>query len=237
MDELKNIIKSNISLITALTSLGYMVSYFYQLSVAIYYGYPEEYISFDLDTLLRTMAFFLLLALIVIAPLVLISQLLSKKWVLLLSVIIMFVIYFIIFQAVNPFSFFSIRRAISLMAVISCPLMIISCIYTYLSRLNGVRNRMIDVTLIISFVFLIYQVPTLIGKLSSYAKENYFHLEEGKDYILLSSSGDKLIFGSCDRFGVNFILKDSSSVGVLTPIKNKDEKIKIRDCFFNRNFK
>lgn len=237
MDELKKFIKGNIPLIAALTSLGYLVSYYYQLSLASYYGYPEEYISFDLDTILRTLAFFLLLIIIAIAPLFLLTQFLGKKWTYLVFFCILLTIYLTIFKFVNPFTFFSVHRAISIIIVLAYLTLPLSFLYILQSYLSDISDNRTGFFLIIITAIMVYIVPSFIGQISAYAKKQYFQLDQQKNYILLSSSGDKLIFGSCSKSGVKFMLKDNSSVESLTPVKDKEEIRKIRECFFYRDFK
>ena len=98
MEEIKKILKSNFPLIAVLTSIGYLMSYYYQLSLANYYGYPEEYIAFDLDTLLRTFALFFTLALIMLTPLFLTPQKsISSGWLSLVFFVFIFYIRCYIF--------------------------------------------------------------------------------------------------------------------------------------------
>lgn len=238
MEEIKKILKSNFPLIAVLTSIGYLMSYFYQLSLANYYGYPEEYIAFDLDTLLRTFALFFTLALIMLTPLFLTPQKsISSGWLSLVFLLFLFFIYGVIFSFANPFTFFANGKAISLPTIVGYPIIPAVTFYTLLSYFDKVRHPKLGMFAIVLLAFAIYSIPNLIGTFSSYAKVRYFHLEKDAQYVLLSSSGGRLIFGTCNANGVSFLLKDSSSVGELIPVKTKTEGIKIRDCFFNRDFK
>lgn len=237
MEELKKILKSNFPLITILTSIGYLMSYYYQLSIANYYGYPEEYVVFDLDTLLRTFAFFFLLALVALAPMFLSSSFIGKGWLNFIFSFVLISIYLSVFSFVNPFTFFGAEKAISLTTIISYAMIPSMSFYIITSYFDDVRHPRSGLFVMVIFAFLIFTGPNYIGAFSSYAKSQYFQLAQNEKYVLLSSSGGRLVFGSCDDKGVKFLLKDSSSVEMLTPVKPKENIIKIRDCFFNRNFK
>ncbi|EOI2369665.1 TPA: hypothetical protein ACK1V4_002489 [Klebsiella aerogenes] len=237
MEEIKKILKSNFPLIAFLTSIGYLMSYFYQLSIANYYGYPEEYISFDLDALLRTFALFFTIALIIIAPLSLISTKNNKGWLALIFLLFLFFIYLAVFSPVNPLTFFVGGKAISLPVIIAYAIVPVATFYTLLTYINGARYPKLSVFSIMLLAFSIYTGPNLVGTFSSYAKLKYFHLDKESQYVLLSSSGSRMIFGACDTKGVRFLLKESSTVGELIPFNTQNEGVKIRDCFFNRDFK
>lgn len=237
MEELKKSLKSNFPLVAILTSVGYLISYNYQLSIANYYGYPEEYIAFDLDTLLRTFAYFFALTLVIFVPMLLYSSSISKAWLVLIFAIILASIYLMVFSSVNPFTFFDDKKAIGLSAIFGYATIPIMSFYIILSYFDEIRHPRSGLFVVVISAFLLQTGPNLIGVFSSYAKSQYFQLKENEKYILLSSNGGRLIFGSCDATGVSFLLKDSSSVGELTSIKSKEPVEKIRDCFFNRNFK
>lgn len=237
MEEIKKIFKSNFPLIAFLTPVGYLMSYYYQLSIANYYGYPEEYIAFDLDTLLRTFAFFFTLTLIIFVPLSLAPSKSNNSWLALAFLLLLFFIYGLIFSFANPFTFFANGKAIGLSTIIGYSIIPVVTFYIILSYFNGVKHPKTGMFAIMLLAFSIYTIPNLVGSFSSYAKVKYFHLEKDVRYVLLSSTGGRLIFGACDTNGVSFLLKDSSSVGELVPFKTKNEGVRIRDCFFNREFK
>lgn len=237
MEDIKKILKSNLPLAAIFTSIGYLVSYYYQLSIANYYGYPEEYIVFDLDTLLRTLAYFFVLALILLSPIYLTSSLISNRWLVLVFAFVLVVVYVLVFSFVNPFAFFNDKKAINITTFTGYAVIPIMSFYIIASHFDEVKHPKSGVFVIVICTFLLYTGPNFIGKFSSYAKSQYFHLLEDEAYVLLSSNGGRLVFGSCDGAGVKFQLKDSSSVGTLIPVKSKENNIKIRDCFFNRDFK
>lgn len=237
MEELKKALKGNFPLVAILTSVGYLVSYFYQLSIANYYGYPEEYIAFDLDVLLRTFAYFFALALIIFAPMLLYPSSMSKGWLVLIFGLILISLYLRVFSAVNPFSFFNDKKAIGMTTIFGYATVPIFSFYIILSYFDDIKHPKSGVFVLVVSAFLLNTGPNLIGSFSSYAKSQYFQLKQDEKYVLLSSNGGRMIFGSCDSSGVSFLLKDVSSVGELTSIKSKEQLNKIRDCFFNRDFK
>lgn len=237
MEELKKSLKTNFPLVAILTSVGYLTSYYYQLSIANYYGYPEEYISFDLDTLLRTFAYFFALALVVFAPMILYPSSIRKRWLVLIFSFILILLYLIVFSAANPFTFFNNKKAIGLIAIFGYATIPVMSFYIILSYFDGNRHPKSGIFALVISAFLLNTGPNLIGAFSSYAKSHYFQLKQDEKYILLSSNGGRLIFGSCDASGVNFLLKDTSSVGELIPVKSRKKIETIRDCFFNRDFK
>lgn len=237
MEEIKKILKSNFPLIAFLTSIGYLMSYYYQLSIANYYGYPEEYIAFDLNNLLRTFALFFTLSLIIFVPLSLAPSKNNNGRLVLAFLLTLIFIYGLIFSFANPFTFFAHGKAINLLTIVGYMTIPVGAFYALLSYFDGVRHPRSGVFTIVFLAFTIYTIPNVVGSFSSYAKVNYFHLESDARYVLLSSTGGRLIFGACNADGVSFLLKDSSSVDGLTPVKTNNEGIKIRDCFFNRDFK
>lgn len=237
MEEFKRSLKSNLPLIAILTSIGYLMCYYYQLSIANYYGYPEEYIAFDLNTLLKTCALFFLLALVTLGPISLSPSHTKKLWILLIFEAVLLLIYLSVFSVVNPFSFFSNTKAISLTIIMGYAIIPVLSFYIILSYFEGVRFPKSGISIVITASFLIYSIPNAIGAFSSYAKSQYFQLAKNEQFILLSSSGNRLIFGSCNESGVKFLLKNDSTSEILIPVKTKEQVTKIRDCFFNRDFK
>ncbi|EOT7379622.1 hypothetical protein [Enterobacter cloacae] len=237
MEEIKKSLKGNFPLIAALSSIGYLMYYFYQLSIANYYGYPEEYIVFDLGTLLRTFAFFFILGLIVIAPMFLYSALIGKRWLVVIFALTLTCIYFNVFAFVNPLTFFGEGKAIKMSTLFGYVTIPILSFYIILSYFDEVRHPQSGLFVTIILAFLIYSGPNYVGSFYSYAKPQYFLMEKNREYVLLSSIGGRMVFGSCDKSGVRFLQKDSSSEEVLIPVKSKEEIIKIRDCFYNRGLK
>lgn len=110
MEEIKKILKSNFPLIAFLTSIGYLMSYYYQLSIAKYYGYPEEYIAFDLNNLLRTFALFFILSLVIFVPLSLAPSKNNNGRLVLVFLLTLIFIYGLIFSFANPFTFLQTEK-------------------------------------------------------------------------------------------------------------------------------
>lgn len=237
MEELKKNLTSNLPLVAILTSVGYLVSYYYQLSIANYYGYPEEYITFDLDSLLRTFAYLFALALIIFAPMLLYFTAVSKRFMILIFAIVLVSMYLRVFTAVNPFTFFDDKKAIGVSTIFGYTTIPILSFYIILSYFDKIRHPKSGIFVLVISAFLLNTGPKIIGAFSSYAKSQYFQMQQDEKYILLNSNGGRFIFGSCEPTGVKFLLKDASSVGELTSITSKEQTEKIRDCFFNRDFK
>ncbi len=230
---LKKIITDKFPLLAGITALGYLVIYFHQVGFSIYYGYPEDFIFFDLSTLLKSAAILYAFAILVIFPISMLGILKHKKTAYSLIILITSLIYFSVFETRNPLTFFTSNTSITLLNI--SLLFILPFSYMHSIRQAFKKDALLiqKLLLIVITGLNLVIVPSLIAKISSFKKPDYYQLKDNESFVLLSSSGGKMIFGSCNNGNKTFLLTDTSPTLTLVEISSKIEKDKIRDCYFN----
>lgn len=220
--------------LAGITALGYMIAYFFQVGIAAYYGYPEDFIFFDLSTLLKSIAIIYCILIIFIAPASLLSILNHKKWLyLIIGPLLGVILYYCSFGMQNPFTFFNEKTAISLIIASQTVTLPIMCAMLYFNSSRKHLSSISNLSIIAFLALTLVAAPALIGQVLSYKKDTFYQLKDKENFILLSSSGGKMVFGKCTKGEKEFLLTDTSPNLSLQIITSQETHDKIKNCFFN----
>lgn len=254
-----SLLKNDLTVIPVATLLAYGSSYFYQLGVADYYGYPRIFITNDLNSFFNGMlglVIFLSLGALIMSLLAWANSKNLGFWPGLTIVIGSFAITYIYFIGFNkPSDVFPNGRSISsltCMAVIFLPInyynMVSSIIYRNQTKI--LKEHLKDNTglyakkpffnylskleisfLLITFVVMIAAISYSSGKLVNYSSEELYILRDSKSSILLNSFSDRIIIGECSNNQPTYLIKKSDENLTLIKVTDNIELRKIKSCF------
>lgn len=228
----KKVISDKFPFLAGTTALGYLIAYFFQVGIALYYGYPEDFIFFDLSTLLKSIAILYTALILFVAPISLLGVFKFKKILYLVAPVLSIALYYVSFGLQNPLVFFNNTTSISYMIIISTFSLPIFYANLIINSLEGSLQSMSRLFLMAVTALSLVTVPFFIGQVTSFKVNTYYQLKNKEDFILLSSSGGKMVFGKCINGEKEFFLSDTSPNLSLQPITSKEIRNKIRDCYF-----
>ncbi|HCT5582436.1 TPA: hypothetical protein OT143_001897 [Enterobacter kobei] len=236
MNDILTFFKKNIPLLAILSSVGYLVSYFYQLAFSAFYGYPEEYVMFDLVTALKSLSLFFVCIAMIASICIFISSIKLKKIIPPVVFFLTGVIFVTIFGVDDLGVIFYKNSPISLLSVISFFIIGAPFSMVLIDILDG---KKLDVYAYGGFIIMasmmVFTVPTMLGKLQAYSKTEYYSLNGRSEYILLASSGDGMVFGSCVNGFTKYLFISGDKNLAVTPVGKIKDNVKVRDCFYFRN--
>lgn len=254
-----SLLKNDLTVIPVATLLAYGSSYFYQLGVADYYGYPSILITNDLNSFFNGilgLGLFLSLGALIMSSLAWANNKNLGFWPGLTIVIISFAITYLYFIGFNkPSDVFHNGRSISIltcMAIIFFPI-------NYYNVLSSIiyRNKTKDINnhiknnagpyihkpffsylsklefsfLLVIFVGMIAAISYSSGKLINYLSVELYVLKDSNRSILLNSFSDRIILGECRNNKPIYLIKKSDENISLNKITDKTELRKIKSCF------
>ncbi|MEI9650761.1 hypothetical protein V5037_02250 [Enterobacter ludwigii] len=254
-----SLLKNDLTVIPVATLLAYGSSYFYQLGVADYYGYPSILIINDLNSFFNGilgLGIFLSLGALIMSLLAWVNNKNLGFWPGLTIVIISFAITYLYFIGFNkPSDVFHNGRSISIltcMTIIFFPINYYNLLSSmiYRNKTKDIKNHMknnagpyikkpffsylskLELSfLLVAFAGMIASISYSSGKLINYLSVELYILKDSNDAILLNSFSDRIIIGECSNNKPNYLIKKSDGNLTLNKVTDKTELRKIKSCF------
>lgn len=253
------LMKNDLSIIPLTTVLAYGMSYFYQLGVADYYGYPSVFIVNDLNSFFNAtlgLGLFIFISLFIILLLSWANKSNKGAWLPLSILIISYSATYLFFVGFNrPSSIFPDDGSITILTVMTFIFWPINYFNIYSAVIN--RKKSIEAKEYLSgkvtfydmkidyqyltknqiiifaslFIIMILSISYSSGKVYSYIKNDLYVLQNEENVFMLNSFSDRIIFGACTKDGVKYIQTKNDEKITISLISNQSELKKIKRCF------
>ena len=229
MFERFQLIKSEVPLITLVTAMSYFLIYFYHYGYADFWGYPKEFISIDLSSILSVGVGLFSALLIAFFNLRFFSENPKPNLVIggAYSLTVLIVVYFsfenYLFK-INDYFYNSKILYLSVMIIIITPFAFYGAFKQFFSK---ERN---NIFVYVSFLFgLIFSFSYSVGWVFAASKSDIYSLGSG---TLLSRYGDYYVVGYCNKESAKYELVSISNPLKFEPVF-KESKEQLRICFRN----
>ncbi|WP_413725377.1 hypothetical protein [Sodalis sp. RH16] len=233
MGALEEIVKNKVPFVTVSTVAVYFIALAFQYGYAFFYGYPSEFIEIGVDTLLKTVSwvFIIIFPAVSVLYFYYITYKLERFWAVFLAIGgVFFLLYISVVGAVWPQTFLANG------GFYIVTWMIFLSLYPVIFLSEGLMRGMLPFNKI-SIGETLFLLPFIIvfafsiGSLNAYKMINLFEVKNKQGVYLITSYGEKLVLGSCNKDEKIFSRTEGEDGIQFIKVIDPDEIDKVRACF------